>query len=152
MKTCSKCKESKSLNEFAKHSGKKDGLQTYCRACQTKWATEKYHSDPNRRITIVKRNERLRTRNKQAIENYLRGKSCVDCGNDNIVVLTFDHIREKKRATVSDMVLHGYSLEAIHKEISKCEIRCFNCHMIKDSKRRGGLKWRGTIQPQPQPV
>jgi hypothetical protein len=34
MKTCSKCKEDKSLFEFGKHSSNKDGLQYQCKACR----------------------------------------------------------------------------------------------------------------------
>jgi hypothetical protein len=151
VKKCNKCQTEKALTEFATNNAKPDGKQAYCRKCSTLWAREKYQSDPNRRLTIVKRNERLRIRNQTEIENYLEGKSCVDCGITNKVVLTFDH-RENKRGTVSDMVLHGYSLNTIYEEIAKCDIRCFNCHMIKDSKRRGGLKWRGTLQPQQPPV
>jgi hypothetical protein len=33
MKTCNRCKETKELGEFGKHSRNKDGLRCYCRAC-----------------------------------------------------------------------------------------------------------------------
>jgi hypothetical protein len=34
MKYCSKCSEEKELTEFYKNSGKKDGLDTYCKTCR----------------------------------------------------------------------------------------------------------------------
>lgn len=34
MKTCCKCKASKELSEFYKHSSSKDGVQTVCKECQ----------------------------------------------------------------------------------------------------------------------
>lgn len=33
VKTCNKCSQSKPLEEFSKHSGRRDGLQSMCKAC-----------------------------------------------------------------------------------------------------------------------
>ena len=33
MKTCSKCKEEKALEEFSKNASAKDGLQSECKDC-----------------------------------------------------------------------------------------------------------------------
>ena len=71
-----------------------------------------------------------------------------DCGVDDPVVLTFDHVRGTKRATVSDMVKQSLGLKTIFDEIAKCEVRCFNCHMIKDSRFRGGKKWSVLTAPE----
>lgn len=60
---------------------------------------------------------------------------CADCGNDNPIVLDFDHIRDKKY-NVSQMVHDGFSWAAIKKEIEKCEIVCANCHRIRTYMRR----------------
>ena len=43
-KKCSKCNESKSFTEFCKHYGNKDGLSSYCRACDNK-RTSKWETD-----------------------------------------------------------------------------------------------------------
>jgi len=83
----------------------------------------------------------LKIRNQLAVYEYLKDKACVDCGITNPVVLTFDHVRGTKLKEVSTMVKESWGLKAIFDEIAKCEIRCFNCHMIKDSLRRGGKKW-----------
>lgn len=71
--------------------------------------------------------------------NYLRSHSCVDCGEADSMVLTFDHIYGKKKMDISQMVNQGYSLEAIQKEIDKCVVRCANCHMRIEKQRRGTL-------------
>lgn len=88
------------------------------------------------------RNDKLRIRNQVVVYEYLLEHPCVDCGIDDPVVLTFDHVRGKKRGTVSDMVKQSWGLKTIFEEIAKCEIRCFNCHMKKDSVRRGSRKWK----------
>ena len=33
-KTCSKCKETKTIDNFYKHKSKKDGYSTWCRECK----------------------------------------------------------------------------------------------------------------------
>lgn len=78
--------------------------------------------------------------NQDRLFEYLDDKTCVDCGIDLSNVLTFDHVRGKKKANVTDMVSWGYSWETILKEIGKCEIRCFNCHMLKTANERS--TWR----------
>jgi len=45
MKTCSKCKETKPLDAFYKHAGRKDGGQTYCKLCVT--ASQKAYRTKN---------------------------------------------------------------------------------------------------------
>ena len=137
-KFCSSCKQNKSITEFAKNSVKKDGLQTTCKACQALSGAARYQRTKPR---YKERNNALRVRNQLAVYEYLKTHPCIDCGNDNPVVLTFDHVRGKKLDTISDMVKQSWGLKTIFDEIAKCEIRCFNCHMIKDSLRRGGKKW-----------
>jgi hypothetical protein len=39
LKACSKCGESKPPSEFNKHSGSKDGLRGYCKACHAAYST-----------------------------------------------------------------------------------------------------------------
>ena len=56
---------------------------------------------------------------------------CVDCGEDNILILEFDHVRGKKTFGVCVMGNRIFTIETIQKEIDKCEVRCANCHRIK---------------------
>lgn len=76
------------------------------------------------------------TRNRNFVREYLKGHPCVDCGNDNLVVLDFDHVREEKLANISKMVSTGRSLSSLLREIEKCEVRCSNCHRIVTHQRR----------------
>jgi hypothetical protein len=144
MKYCGSCKQNKSVVEFAKNVWKKDGLQTSCKGCQTKYGQARYQ---NTKEAYKDRNNKLKVRNQLAVYDYLKTKSCVDCGVSDPVVLTFDHVRGDKLGTISDMVKHSWGLDTIFAEIEKCEIRCFNCHMRKDSRRRGGKKWNALNSP-----
>jgi len=63
----------------------------------------------------------------------------VDCGEENIALLDFDHLRDKA-ADVSSMVRDGSSWERISEEIAKCAVRCANCHARVTASRIGGYK------------
>ena len=65
-------------------------------------------------------------------------KGCIDCGEKDIRVLEFDHVRGVKKRFkhrrgegVSFLLMNGYNWEAIKKEIDKCEVRCCNCHKLR---------------------
>lgn len=64
-------------------------------------------------------------RNRQFVDEYLQSHPCVDCGEDDIFVLEFDHIDTKVRG-VRELMAAGRG--RIEKEINRCVIRCANCH------------------------
>ena len=86
------------------------------------------------------RDRRKRARNRKFIAEYLEIHHCVDCKEDNPVVLDFDHVRGKKKSNISVMVLGGRSIKSIKEEIEKCEVRCSNCHRIKTAKNKEWMK------------
>jgi len=132
-KYCPQCKQIKPTGQFAKHKNRSDGLQSSCKDCQHKKAKIYFQ---NNKEKFNARNARNRNKKRQAIADYLKDKSCIDCGVQNPVVLTFDHVRGKKIDAVANMVHGNCTLSTIFAEVAKCEIRCFNCHMIKDHKKR----------------
>ena len=70
------------------------------------------------------------------IDTYLLNHPCVDCGQDNIIVLDFDHVRGIKKGDVASYASYGWSIVTIKEEINKCDIRCANCHRIVTHKRK----------------
>jgi hypothetical protein len=133
VKYCPTCKLNKPVAGFAKNVLKKDGLQTACRLCMKIWGAARYQ------LTKEEHRESkraLRNRNREVVAKYLETHPCVDCGLTDFKVLTFDHVRGKKRGNLSDMIRLAWGLKVIFEEIAKCEVRCFNCHMRKDSPRR----------------
>lgn len=75
-------------------------------------------------------------KNRILIKAFLSLHCCLDCGNKDIRVFEFDHVRGIKKGNISTMIGQGCGLETIKKEILKCEIRCANCHRIKTIERR----------------
>lgn len=86
---------------------------------------------------VAKNNERYKVVFYDFIYGYLKKNPCVDCGEENIIVLEFDHISDNKSYDISDMQKH--SIKAVQLEIDKCEVVCTNCHRIRTAKR---ANWR----------
>ena len=64
-----------------------------------------------------------------AIHWYKMVHPCIFCGQSDPNVLTFDHVVGTKRFTIGGPG-GGDSLHRVWEEISKCVVRCFNCHML----------------------
>ncbi len=81
-------------------------------------------------------NLKRRQRNFFKVREYYKKHPCVDCGENDPVVLDFDHrVGEKKLRNVSNM-MHWSCWDTIKKEIDKCDVRCANCHRRKTAKER----------------
>lgn len=133
MKVCCKCKLNKPEGDFNKKTDR--GLQPNCRSCCHILFKEYYTKNKERHLAEVKKSKRkLRKVTQQYFLKYLSEHPCVDCGETDIVVLEFDHVRGTKHHNVTNMIASGYSLERINDEIAKCEVRCCNCHRRRTSK------------------
>lgn len=75
-------------------------------------------------------------RNREYVDNFLKDKKCVDCGNSDVRVLEFDHVRGIKKGHISHAIRNAWNLNKLKAEIDKCEIRCCNCHRIVTIERR----------------
>lgn len=133
---CNKCKRTKPDEEFAWKIKKAGTRQRSCKECHRLWFKEYWQKNRARHTHKIREvNDAAIVRNKKFVADYLREHPCVDCSEADIIVLQFDHLRDKK-FDVSRMVRAAYSIEAIKQEILKCEVRCANCHMRKTAERR----------------
>ena len=73
---------------------------------------------------------------KDFVYDYLSKHPCVDCGEGDVVVLDFDHVKGEKVSDVSRLANVGARLWKLINEIDKCEVRCANCHRRVTHKRR----------------
>ena len=105
-------------------------------------ASKRYYEankDKVKSRTLI-RNKKQNYKNRKYIAFIKSLSECVDCGEDNTIVLEFDHVRGVKKSNVSDMANQSYSFKTIQKEIDKCEVRCANCHRIATHERRLAAK------------
>lgn len=133
-KVCSRCKVSKPASEFNRYERSKDGLQPTCRSCQAAWYRE--HAEQTK-ANAHRRRVVWRVDAQHRMLAYLAEHPCVDCGEADPVVLEFDHVRGKKEAMVSRLVMNGASWRRIEEEIAKCEVRCANCHRRRSAVNGG---------------
>lgn len=131
MKYCPKCNLKLPLVRFGKNSRRYDGLQAYCRMCRNKYVRDRYAADPKKQRSRVERNDkRYREIVRTFIRNYKLDHPCVDCGETNPIVLEFDHVRGTKSFNIGSSIALKLSIQKVQSEISKCEVRCANCHKI----------------------
>ena len=135
MRKCIRCGP-KDESEFNWRDEKRGLLQYVCRDCQREQMRNRYASNKENVLEINRQStQKSQMRAASFIQEYLYDKSCADCGEDDMDVLTFDHVRGEKKYSISNMISRGYSIETIKKELEKTETVCFNCHMRRERKR-----------------
>ena len=144
-RACTKCGQTKPLDQFPPVRRGQAKLQTWCRECFAEANARNYQKNRDReRARIYKYIAARRAEVGQKIIDYLRAHPCVDCGERDIVVLEFDHIGDKV-ADISVYAGSGRTWQRVEAEIAKCEVRCANCHRRKTRERSAS---RGTDAPE----
>lgn len=143
-KICSGCgQERDTERDFAWKNKAKGTRQRWCKFCQAEANSRHYQN--NKHIYLdraLTRNAQVNTENKQRLYAYLSSHPCVDCGQTDIRVLEFDHVRGNKTANITKLLKNATSWKAIENEIAKCEVRCVNCHRARTSE--SGHWWRSS--------
>lgn len=130
MKECLRCSKALVISEFGWRNKQHTKRRAYCNECMRLYRREYYHA--NKELCKEKKKKKqIETR--QHVRNYLKEHKCVDCEEDDPIVLEFDHLRDKKY-NISDLVRLGKSIRVVEEEIAKCEVRCANCHRRKTAK------------------
>ncbi len=147
-KKCGKCGTVRPLTEFAKNRTKADGLQAMCRTCKRSYNAEYYTRTKSRHNPqrALLRTEAVRSARERLAE-YLRSHPCIDCGETDIVVLQFDHLRDKVM-NIHAMVRSGLAWRRIAQEIAKCEVVCANDHHRRTARAQGWSKALPLAEPQ----
>lgn len=129
-KCCCTCKQTKPLTDFNRLRRAKDGHQYSCRGCNSAY----HYANWDRHMAQIRaRTKRRHAAARAFIIGYLREHPCVDCGEADIVVLEFDHLRDKQ-ANVSALV-RSSEIRRIREEIVKCQVVCANCHRRRTAER-----------------
>lgn len=133
---CSRCGSVKPIGEFAGSPKKGGKLDTYCRPCRAEYGREHYVANRQRYIDQAKRRkDELRASNYALLIEFLRAHPCVDCGEDDVMVLEFDHIAEKAFQITAAITYRAWSDIVV--EIAKCDVVCANCHRRRTAQRGG---------------
>ena len=136
---CGACGERKSIDEFAwrrKALGQRDNM---CRPCRAAYKQAHYAANKQRYVdSATARRRRIGEERMVMLVEYLRAHPCVDCGEEDVLVLEFDHLGGKAFS-----IARGFrdrSLQALLAEMAKCEVVCANCHRRRTAARGGFLR------------
>jgi hypothetical protein len=136
---CNHCHQEKDEEEFNWRWKSLNTRQRTCRECQKAQKNDWYSNNADRHKANIYQNKLSNVNDaREYVRDYLSNHHCVDCGEADIRVLEFDHVRGQKRETVGILINRGYPLSTIIEEISKCEVVCSNCH----KKRTYRGSWR----------
>lgn len=140
MKKCTRCKRIKALNEFNYKSRIRRILSAHCRSCSSLYVRNHYLRNKQYYLDKArKRNLKIKEEVQEYVREYLSSHPCVDCNERDILVLEFDHQRDKI-SSVSKMTKGYASLDMVKNEVAKCEVRCANCHRRKTALQFGWFK------------
>ena len=136
---CIRCGVDKPDADFAWRDKTRGRRFAHCRACQSKYSRK--HYEQNRAKYIAKasaRKRRLADENRARMLEFLAENQCVDCGESDLVVLEFDHLRDKTFEI--SQVLRDREWSVIIEKIAKCDVVCANCHRRRTSARQGSVR------------
>lgn len=139
MKLCTCCGVKKSLDEFSWKNKSKGIKSSHCKSCHSQYSKQHYRNNVDVYVAKAKvSTEKAIQANRDFLRDYLKSHPCVDCGYSDIRALQFDHIEmlnSAKSVRVPNLIKG--SLDRIKEELSKCEVRCANCHMIRTRRQLG---------------
>lgn len=135
---CKTCLEDKKPEEFSWKKQSKGIRNKECKKCKADYNRNWYKNNKKRHIKNVRKSQaKTKIKLRKYLFEYFKEHPCVDCGETDPIVLSFDHIKGEKFMDVSAMVSWCYSLVRIKKEIDICCVRCVNCHTRKTAKEKG---------------
>jgi hypothetical protein len=115
-----------------------------CRPCNLEYQ-KKWYS--NNKTLQIQRSKDTKKRHQDILRSliidHLISNPCVDCGESDPIVLDFDHQDSStKHLTISQIYGRGLPVKTLMDEISKCQIRCSNCHRRRTSKQFNQWRYR----------
>ena len=142
LRHCSRCDTWKPVEDFPYKDRRRGTLRSYCRECCLQYGREHYRQN---RSAYLKRARKRRVRDRNACQlfayDYLLAHPCVDCGEDDPIVLDFDHIDPTTKSAEVSSFIRQQNLVGLTAEIGKCEVRCANDHRRKTARDLGYARW-----------
>lgn len=95
----------------------------------------------------------VRKKKRNFLQEVKEASGCMDCGEEDVVVLEFDHVNPeekniKLRASGTNSNSKGrswlmLSWPELRVEVEKCEVVCANCHRRRTAKAQGWIGKEG---------
>jgi hypothetical protein len=138
VRVCPGCGEQDPF-KFGKDRNHPDGLASRCILCTRKKSSASYRRNKTSHAQHTRRNaDQRKEENRRFLWEYKLSHPCVDCGERDPRVLQFDHVRGTKKSSITDLAYSTKApIESLTVEISKCGVRCANCHIRRTWETRG---------------
>lgn len=143
---CTKCQQIKAEHDFFIRDKKTNRLHAQCKICykahRLSYSLEHYrkYGDQYRERAKIRRAKIKENLHLQILQ-YLSGKSCELCSENDIRVLDFDHLDPSTKSfTIARGITNGLNWDEILLEIKKCRILCANCHRKHTATQNGSYK------------
>ena len=138
---CGRCQEEKPLEDFNWRRRERQQLDSMCRLCRAAYKQEHYAANRQRYVDQARQRKRtLAAERTRYLLDFFGTHPCVDCGEQDPVVLEFDHLGDK--AFDIGQALPYRAWPTILAEIAKCDVVCANCHRRRTARRAGHLRLR----------
>lgn len=125
-KQCTRCSNTKSLEEFPKDSRRKDGRYPACNDCKKEIRRQSYIKHAK---SIVQKQKEKRAKWREWVNQYKI--KCSRCEESHPACLDFHHEGDKEEG-IAQMINRGMlkdtTKEKVLEEIKKCVVLCSNCH------------------------
>jgi hypothetical protein len=137
-RVCSRCHVAKPLADFPIKNTAKGWYGSHCRTCRRSYGKKHYLSNVSyyKAKASVSRT-RERSANRAIVDAFLADHPCVECGEADPVVLDFDHVDPKLKVDAIGRLQHSGGRAVLLSEMSKCEVRCGNCHRRRTARQFG---------------
>jgi hypothetical protein len=130
-KTCTKCSQTKPLNEFRRDNSTKTGYRQPCQNCNSNrsvaWQISSADKAQQWRFRKTKMEKKLRT---EVLESY--GNCCVCCNEKEPMFLSVDHIYNdgaKHRQEIGNFLYRWLKKNGFPKD--RFQLLCHNCNFAK---------------------
>lgn len=136
---CSACDCHKPAEEFAWRRIAERQRDSYCRPCRAAYKQKHYARNIERYKTNAARyRDRLLDERYGFLSDFLSAHPCTDCGETDVTVLEFDHLRDKEFAIAAGIASKSWA--DLQREMEKCEVVCANCHRRRSATRHGYMR------------
>jgi hypothetical protein len=141
LRRCQPCGAILPIAAFAWRRVDRGLRDTYCYRCRAAYHRTHYLQNRERYIAMAAaRREREVERRTRLLLEYLAEHPCVDCDENDPIVLEFDHVGEKRFGI--SVGLRDRPWSEVLEEIAACEVVCANCHRRRTYRRGNVLRHR----------
>jgi hypothetical protein len=135
VKHCNFCNSDRDESDFHWRNKSRGIRISKCRFCSSEYSKNHYRKNKKMYLRKAqKHNSAKADALTKFLLEYLKTHPCLDCGETDLVVLQFDHVKGEKKFNITSRTGHR-NFEEVLKEIKKCEVRCANCHLKKTAER-----------------